>query len=201
MNKITNFKALIAALVLYAIFLVLVFGLYYIDKGVFVTAEFAARYAVLGAVGAVPILFRRYFFGILFFCGGLLGYIVEGFFSNLQGSFAPTAGWIANWAVVIIFALIGLAIEVARIRRGVKKWKQEKQEKKEERERQKQKEKEEKQKAKEDQERQEQEMREKIRREEQERLVSEAAQKSKAEEPAGEPAACGETPEEKTHPE
>ncbi|SMC42001.1 hypothetical protein [Papillibacter cinnamivorans] len=198
MNKITNFKALITALILYAVFLVLVFGLYYIDKGVFVSAEFAARYAVLGAVGAVPILFRRYFFGILFFCGGLLGYVVEGFFSGLQGSFAPTAGWIANWAVIVIFALIGIAIEVTRIRRGVKKWKQEKQEKKEERERQKQQEKEEKLKAKEERERQEQEMRDKIRREEQERLAAEAAQKEKAEEPPAQPVFTGEAPEDKT---
>lgn len=171
MNKITNFKALITAMILYAVFLVLICGLYYIDKGVFVSAEFAMRYAVIGAVGAVPILFRRYFFGILFLCGGLLGYIIEGFFSSLEGSFAPTAGLIANLSVLVIFTIVGLAIEVWRIRRGLKKWKQEKQEKKEEAKRQKLKEKEEK-------ERLEQEMREKIRRQELERAAAETNQKT-----------------------
>lgn len=134
MAKVANFRSLIGALVSFVIFLVAVCSLYYMDKGAFVTAEFAVQYAILGAVGAVPIVFRRYFFGFFFLFGALVGYITRNFLSGLQGSFAPTAGVIVNAFIILICAAVGAGIEVIRVRRNIRKARERRQKEQEEEE-------------------------------------------------------------------
>ncbi len=100
----------------FAIFMALACIAYYMTAGVFVDANLAVLYAVLGALGALAMMFRRYLFAVLFYVGCALGWVTGHYVSTLKGEFAPTAGVIAPFFIIGAFSLVGLISEFGLFR-------------------------------------------------------------------------------------
>lgn len=121
MRKIFSIFSLILGIVFFAIFMVAACAAYYLTAGVFVTARLAVLYAGLGLLGAFSIVFRGYMFSALFYIGCALGWVTGRYVSTLEGEFAPTAGVIATFFLIGCFALVGLILEIGRLKRRRRK--------------------------------------------------------------------------------
>jgi len=121
MNKVFRLSSLIFGIVFFAVFMTAACVAYYMTAGVFVTANLAALYAVLGALGALAIMFRRYLFASFFYTGCALGWATGHYVSTLKGDFAPTAGVIATFFLIGAFSLVGLILEWGLFRRRSRK--------------------------------------------------------------------------------
>lgn len=114
MKKYLNGPSLICALVAFTLFMVASCTAYYWTAGVFVTAQIAILYVVLGALGALALLLRRVWFSFFFYIGCLLGWASGRFVGGLEGEFAPTAGLICTFFLIAVCAAIGVALEWKR---------------------------------------------------------------------------------------
>lgn len=112
---------LLTGVVAFLVFLVAACAAYYMTAGVFVTAQIAAVYAVLGALGALALLFRRKLFALFFYVGCVLGWLSGNFVSGLEGDFAPTAGLICTFGLILLFAVLGSVLEWKAFRRRRRK--------------------------------------------------------------------------------
>lgn len=121
MNKVFRLSSLIMGILFFAIFMALACIAYYMTAGVFVDANLAVLYAVLGALGALAMMFRRYLFAVLFYVGCALGWVTGHYVSTLKGEFAPTAGVIATFFIIGAFSLVGLISEFGLFRRRRRK--------------------------------------------------------------------------------
>lgn len=121
MSKVFRLSSLITGIVVFAIFMAAACIAYYMTAGVFVDANLAILYAVLGALGALAMMFRRYLFSILFYIGCALGWMTGHYVSTLKGEFAPTAGVITTFFLIGAFSLVGLIAEFGLFRRRRRK--------------------------------------------------------------------------------
>ena len=124
MKKIASGRTLILGVICFLVFLVAACGLYYVQNKVFPSGRLVTVYAVLGALGALALVFRRYAFAVLFWGGTVLGYAAGSYVGGLEGDFAPTAGLIVLVGCIVLFAVIGAAVEARRIGHGLRKAKQ-----------------------------------------------------------------------------
>lgn len=121
MNKVFRLSSLIFGIIFFAVFMTAACVAYYLTAGVFVNANLAALYAVLGALGAFAIMFRRYLFAGFFYTGCALGWLTGHYVSTLKGEFAPTAGVIATFFLIGAFSLVGLILEWGLFKRRRRK--------------------------------------------------------------------------------
>ena len=112
---------LLTGVAAFIVFLVAACAAYYTTAGVFVTAQIAAVYAVLGALGALALLFRRKLFALFFYVGCVLGWLSGNFVGGLEGDFAPTAGLICTFGLILLFAVLGGVLEWKAFRRRRRK--------------------------------------------------------------------------------
>jgi len=115
-RKVFSVSSLILGITFFAVFIVAACAAYYLTAGVFVTAELAVLYAALGLLGALAVVVRGYIFAVLFYIGCALGWATGYYVSTLEGDFAPTAGVITTFFVIGCFTLVGLVVEMRRIR-------------------------------------------------------------------------------------
>ena len=115
-KKSFSSATLLTGVAAFIVFLVAACAAYYMTAGVFVTAQIAAVYAVLGALGALALLFRRKLFALFFYVGCVLGWLSGNFVGGLEGDFAPTAGLICTFFLMAVFAFIGAWLEWKRFR-------------------------------------------------------------------------------------
>ncbi len=108
----------------FLVFLIAACGLYYVQNQVFPSGRLVTVYAVLGALGALALIFRRYAFACLFWGGTVLGYVSGSYVGGLEGDFAPTAGLIVLVGCIVLFTLIGVVVEAKRVARGRRKAKE-----------------------------------------------------------------------------
>ena len=106
-KKSFSSATLLTGVAAFIVFLVAACAAYYMTAGVFVTAQIAAVYAVLGALGALALLFRRKLFALFFYVGCVLGWLSGNFVGGLEGDFAPTAGLICTFGLILLFAACG----------------------------------------------------------------------------------------------
>ena len=78
-QKSFSSATLLTGVAAFIVFLVAACAAYYTTAGVFVTAQIAAVYAVLGALGALALLFRRKLFALFFYVGCVLGWLSGNF--------------------------------------------------------------------------------------------------------------------------
>ncbi len=102
---------LLVGVVAFVLFLVAACAAYYVTTGVFVSAQIAGIYAVLGALGALALLFRMKLFPFFFYVGCVLGWLSGRFVGGLDGDFAPTAGLICTFGLILLFSLLGTLLE------------------------------------------------------------------------------------------
>lgn len=117
MKKVFRVSSLLLGLLCFVCFMVVSCGAHYMTTGLFPDAEPVTAYAVLGAVGGVTVILRRYRFAVLFYFGTVLGWMTGQFIGGLEGDFAPTAALIATWFLIGVFALLGLLAEVWHLKR------------------------------------------------------------------------------------
>ncbi|MCI2106395.1 MAG: hypothetical protein LKK00_06685 [Intestinimonas sp.] len=121
MKKYLNGPSIFLGLICFAVFMVAACAFYYLTAGVFVSAEVAALYAALAALGGLAVIFCRFLFAIFFYIGCLLGWLSGRYIGSLEGAFAPTAGLICTFFLISVFSLIGVYLEYHRIRRSIRK--------------------------------------------------------------------------------
>lgn len=117
MKKYFSGPALLCALFAFLLFVVAACAAHYWTAGVFVTAQLALLYVILGAVGALALFLRRVWFALFFYIGCALGWAAGWFVGALEGDFAPTAGLICTYFLMAVFAIIGAWLECKHIRR------------------------------------------------------------------------------------
>ncbi|NCB62930.1 MAG: hypothetical protein EOM52_04840 [Clostridia bacterium] len=110
-KKLFSGPVLLCGLLAFVLFMVAACAAYYFTAKVFVTAELAVLYAVLGLLGGLALVFRRRLFAAFFYIGCILGWLTGNFVASLEGAFAPTAGVICTFFLIAVFALIGGALE------------------------------------------------------------------------------------------
>lgn len=110
-KKLINGPLLLSGLIAFVLFMVAGCAAYYLTAKVFISAELAVLYALLGLLGALALVLRRRIFAVLFYVGCALGWLTGHFVSSLEGSFAPTAGVICTFFLIAAFAVIGGALE------------------------------------------------------------------------------------------
>lgn len=120
-QKSFSSATLLTGVAAFIVFLVAACAAYYMTAGVFVTAQIAAVYAVLGALGALALLFRRKLFALFFYVGCVLGWLSGHFVGGLEGDFAPTAGLICTFGLILLFAVLGSVLEWKAFRRRRRK--------------------------------------------------------------------------------
>lgn len=121
MKKYFNGPALLSALLALALFVAAAGAARYWDTGVFMGAQEALVYVILGAAGALALLLRRVLLAFLFYVGCGLGWLAGRYIGSLNGDFAPTAGLIATFFLIALFTLLGLSLEWSLFRRRRKK--------------------------------------------------------------------------------
>lgn len=110
-KKPVSTATLLVGVVAFLIFLVAACAAYYVTTGVFVSAQIAGIYAILGALGALALLFRMKLFPLFFYVGCVLGWLSGRFVGGLDGDFAPTAGLICTFGLILFFSLVGTLLE------------------------------------------------------------------------------------------
>jgi len=120
-RKLFSVSSLILGIIFFAVFMVAAVAVYYLTAGVFVTSRVAMLYTVLGLLGALAVVLRQYIFATLFYIGCALGWASGHYVSTLEGEFTATAGVITTFFLIGCFALVGLVLEVRRLRRRLRR--------------------------------------------------------------------------------
>ena len=125
-NSIFTVANLVVALIAFALFLVAGISSYYMTMGEFVTAQLWVLYIALALVGAVTMFLHWYWFAILYYVGCALGWLSGRFIGGLKGEFAPTAGLSVTFALIIVFAVLGVILQMKSFKKRYDRRKEEK---------------------------------------------------------------------------
>ena len=110
-SSIFSMSNLVIALIGFVVYLVGGISLYYMNVGHFVDAQLFGLYLILAAVGALALFFRWYWFAAFYFAGSVLAWFCGKFVGGLKGAFAPTAGFIAMVAIIVVFSVLGFMLQ------------------------------------------------------------------------------------------
>lgn len=113
-NKIAQnpiYRALIAAMSLIIFYIILALITYIIlSRGI--DFWLIKQYFVISLIGTMPIIFRQYFFSIIFLVGAAVGWTVACYTAFIQGAHPTMTGAFYNISIVFFSFLMGLIVQI-----------------------------------------------------------------------------------------
>lgn len=113
-NKISQnpiYRALIAAMSLIVFYIILaLIGYIILSRGI--DFWLIKQYVVISLIGTLPVVFRQYFFSIIFLVGAAIGWAVACYTAFLQGPHPTMAGVFYNIFIVFFSFLMGLIVQI-----------------------------------------------------------------------------------------
>ena len=119
------------AILCFIAFLVVGLGAYYVTVGEFMSGELASLYALLALAGSAAVLLNLWWFAVPYYVGCVLAWVCGSYVGTLKGEFAPAAGGYTAAFLLVLFSLLGLALQWRSLRRRWRRWKEGKEKEKE----------------------------------------------------------------------
>ncbi len=105
------YRALIAAMSLIIFYIILALISYIIlSRGI--SFWLIKQYFVISLIGIMPVVFRQYFFSIIFLVGAAIGWVVACYTAFLQGAHPTMTGALYNISIVFFSFLMGLIVQI-----------------------------------------------------------------------------------------